>query len=284
MRVAVLGTGIMGTGMARSLLREGHQVSVWNRSEARARPLADDGATVAGTPAEAVTDADAVLTILFDADAVLGVLAEAVKSIPAGAVWIQSSTIGVEGTARAARFAAEHSLALLDAPVLGTRVPAERGQLVVLASGDPALRERCEPVLAAIGARTVWAGDEPGPASALKLVANAWVASLNAAAGQSLALAEKLGLDPRLFFEAIRGGAADAPLAHLKGELMIAGRFTDTQFAVAGVSKDLDLIRAAAVDRGLPTDLLEALAEQYRDTEALGHADDDMAAVVESFR
>jgi 3-hydroxyisobutyrate dehydrogenase len=283
MHVAVLGTGIMGTGMAHSLLREGHQVTVWNRNATKAQALAADGATVAGTPQEAVAGAEAVLTILFDADAVLAVMAEALPAMGPDALWIQSSTIGAEGTARAARLAAEHGTALIDAPVLGTKVPAEKGQLVVLASGAPELRQRATPVFEAIGARTVWAGDEPGPATALKLVANAWVGSITAAAAQSVALAERLGLDPRLFLEAVRGGAADAPMVHAKGEAMLTGGY-DPQFAVAGVVKDLSLIRAAAADSGLPTELLDVVASHYREASERGHADSDMAAVVTSFR
>jgi 3-hydroxyisobutyrate dehydrogenase len=283
MHVAVLGTGIMGTGMARSLLREGHRVTVWNRNAAKAAPLAADGASVAATVAEAVADADAVLTILFDVDAVLAVMTQAVPAMRDDALWIQSSTIGPDATARAARLATEHRIAFVDAPVLGTKVPAQKGQLVVLASADPALRERATPVFEAIGARTVWAGDEAGPASALKLVANAWVGSITAATAQSVALAERMGLDPRLFFEAVRGGAADAPMVHLKGEAMLTGGY-DPQFAVAGVVKDLGLIRAAAAEHGLPTELLDVLASHYRDASERGHADSDMAAVVESFR
>ena len=283
MHVAVLGTGIMGTGMARSLLREGHQVTVWNRNAAKAEPLAADGATVAATVQDAVADAEAVVTILFDADAVLAVMAQALPAMREDALWIQSSTIGPDGTARASRLATEHGSAFLDAPVLGTKVPAEKGQLVVLASGDPALRERATPVFEAIGARTVWAGDEPGPASALKLVTNAWIGSITAAAAQSVALAERLGLDPRLFLEAVRGGAADAPLVHAKGEAMLTGGY-DPQFAVAGVVKDLGLIREAAAASGLPTALLDVVAEHYRDAGERGHADSDMAAVVTSFR
>lgn len=279
--VALLGTGTMGAGMARSMLREGFDVRVWNRTAARAQPLADDGAVVARSAAEAVTGAEVVVVMLFDADSVLAVLADAADAAP-GAVWVQSSTTGVEGTARIAAFASEHGLALLDAPVLGTKGPAEQGKLTVLASGDPALRERVTPVFDAIGAKTLWVGDTVGRGSALKLVCNSWVGAVTAATGQAVALARGLDLDPQLFLDAVEGSAVDSQYAHVKGGAMMREDWT-VSFELDGVSKDLGLIRAAAADAGVATTVLDALVALYAAASAKGHGGDDMAAVVTAF-
>lgn len=279
--VALLGTGTMGAGMARSMLKAGLEVRVWNRTTAKAAPLAADGATVADTAAEAVTGADVVVVMLFDADSVLAVLADAAPAAPE-AVWVQSSTVGVEGTARIAAFASEHGLALVDAPVLGTKAPAEQGKLVVLAAGDPALRERVTPVFDAVGGKTLWLGDAPGAGSALKLVCNSWVASITAATGQSVALAQGLGLDPQLFLDAISGGAVDTPYAHVKGGAMMKQDWT-VSFELDGVSKDLGLIRAAAADTGVSTTVLDAMIAVFAAASEQGHGTDDMAAVVTAF-
>src|ERR1700712_2149995 len=160
--VAVLGTGTMGAGMARSLLHEGFAVQVWNRTPGKARPLADDGAVVASSPGEAVKDADVVLLMLFDVDAVLDVLRRAAAEMKPEAVIVQSSTVGAKGMATVAKLADELHVHILDAPVLGTKQPAEQGKLVVLASGDPALLPAAAAGFDAIGSRTVWAGDELG--------------------------------------------------------------------------------------------------------------------------
>ena len=133
--VSVLGTGIMGAAMARNLARAGHTVRVWNRTRAKAEPLAADGAYVADSPAEAVQGADVVLTILYDGPAALDVMREAAPALRSGAAWVQSTTAGVEAITDLAAFAAEHGLVFYDAPVLGTRQPAEAGQLTVLAAG-----------------------------------------------------------------------------------------------------------------------------------------------------
>lgn len=282
MRVAVLGTGTMGAGMARSLLRGGHEVTVWNRSADRARPLAEDGATVADSARAAVTGAGLVVTMLFDADAVLGVVEPVADAFGADAVWAQMSTIGLAGTRRAAELARRYGLRLVDAPVLGTKQPAEQGKVVVLAAGDPALRETVSPAFDAMGSRTVWAGDTPGAGSALKLAGNAWIATLTAGVGQSLALARALGVDPRLFLDAIAGGASDTPYAQSKGDAWLKGEL-DPQFALDGLLKDLGLIRAAVEGAGMDAELVGALHDTFQRASNSGHGGQDIAAVAAAF-
>ena len=272
----------MGAGMARSLLHEGFAVRVWNRSPEKARPLADDGAVVASSPGEAVKGADVVLSMLFDVDAVLDVLRQAAAELKPDAVVLQSSTVGAKGMAAVATLAEELHLRVLDAPVLGTKQPAEQGKLVVLASGDSALRLAVAPVFEAIGSRTVWAGDELGQASALKLACNAWVATITAGTAQSLALATSAGLDPQLVLDAIQGGPTDTPYMHVKGKAMIEKNY-DVSFALDGVRKDLDLMSAAASESGVNSALLDALRSTFASASEQGHGDDDMASVISAF-
>ena len=125
--MTVLGTGIMGAGMARNLIGAGLDVTVWNRSPDRARPLADAGARIATDAAEAVAGADVVVTMLFDADSVAQVMEAALPAMAPDAVWVQTSTVGLEGTERLAALAARHDVAFLDAPVLGTKAPCGAG-------------------------------------------------------------------------------------------------------------------------------------------------------------
>ena len=279
MHVAVLGTGIMGAGMTRSLLRAGHDVRVWNRTAARAQPLADDGATVADTAAGAVEGAEVVLVMLWDSPAVLDVLGSAAGAAP-DAVWLQGSTIGADGMREVA--AARPDLRLVDAPVLGTKGPAEQGTLVALLSGAPADVAAAQPAIDGYSARSVYAGERLGAASALKLACNAWVATMNAAVGQSIALAEGLGLDPALFLEATRGGASDTPYLHMKAELIAKGEFPPS-FTLAGAFKDVELIRAAARAVSVADDVLAGLVAAYGRAVAAGHGEQDMAAVYRAF-
>lgn len=275
--VALLGTGIMGAGMGRSLARAGLDVTVWNRSADKARAL---GLPVADDAADAVRDKDVVVTMLFDAGSVAAVMADALPAMTKSAVWVQTSTVGLEGTAELAALAAEHGIAYVDAPVLGTRQPAENGQLTVLAAGPESVRETIAPVLDAISAKVVWTGEEPGGGHRLKLVANAWVLSITAATAQSVALAEGLGLDPKQFLALIEGGPLDAGYAQLKGKAMLSGDFTPA-FALSGATKDAGLIRAAAAGAGVSTELVAALEKLFA---AAGDQDDDMAAVIRAAR
>src|SRR3954469_16204819 len=279
--VAVLGTGKMGAGMARQLLQHGHEVRVWNRSRDKAEPLAGDGATVTDDPAEAVRGADIILTVLFDADSVVEVLEQAADGLDQDTVVVQISTVGLD-IDQLAEKVERLGVRLLDAPVLGTRQPAEQGTLTVLASGDPALREIADPVLDAIGARTVWAGDQVGAASRLKLVCNAFTGAQTAATAQSIALAEGLGLDPQLFLDAISGGASDAPITRAKGAMMLGGDYPPA-FDLQGLRKDLALVVAAAEKAGIAADLARAILALAERAESRGRGGDDMAAVREAF-
>jgi 3-hydroxyisobutyrate dehydrogenase len=278
MRVTVLGMGAMGAGMAQSLLREGFDVTVWNRTVERSEPLADDGATVALDPTAAVADADVVVAMLFDTAATLDVMATVLPTMREGAVFVQCATVGLEGAEQTAAVAAEHGVAFLDCPVMGTKGPAEQGKLVMLASGDPTLRERVQPAFDAMSTKTVWVGAEPGLGSKLKLVCNAWVSTLTASAGQSFALAKGLGLDQQLMLDALDGAAADSPYLHVKGKAIIDGSFAP-QFSVDGARKDTGLIRDAIASVGLSTVLADGVRAAFDAASAAGHGGDDMAAV-----
>jgi 3-hydroxyisobutyrate dehydrogenase len=282
MRVTVLGTGAMGAGMARSMLREGIEVAVWNRTAERSQPLAADGAEVASDPVAAVAAADVVVAMLFDAAATLEVMASVLPAMKADAVFVQCATVGLDGAAATAAIAAKHGVAFLDCPVLGTKGPAEQGKLVVLASGDPALRERVQPSFDAMGSKTIWVGAELGLGSKLKLACNAWIASLAAAVGQSLALAKGLGLDQQLVLDAFDGAAAGSPYLQAKGSAIIESSFAP-QFSVDGVRKDTGLIRAAIVASGLSTVLVDGVRGAFDAASEAGHGGEDMAAVYFGF-
>ncbi|MEU9918152.1 NAD(P)-dependent oxidoreductase [Streptomyces sp. NPDC051001] len=278
--VSVLGTGIMGAAMARNLARAGHTVRAWNRSRAKAEPLAGDGIVVAGTPAEAVEGADVVLTMLYDGPAALDVMRQAAAALRPGTAWVQSTTAGVEGVAELAAFAREQDLVFYDAPVLGTRQPAEAGQLLVLAAGPVDGRHKVTPVLDAVGARTVWTGEDgaEGSATRLKLVANSWVIATTNAMGEVLALSKALDVDPQNFFDAIAGGPLDMGYLRAKSALILDDKLSPPQFAVSTAAKDARLIVEAGERGGVRLDVAAASAERLERAAAQGHGDEDMAA------
>ncbi|MFI7405033.1 NAD(P)-dependent oxidoreductase [Streptomyces sp. NPDC049541] len=276
--VSVLGTGIMGAAMARNLTRAGHAVRAWNRTRAKAEPLAADGAHIADTPAEAVQGADVVLTMLYDGPATLDVMRQAAPALRPGAAWVQSTTAGIEAIPHLVAFADEHGLVFFDAPVLGTRQPAEAGQLTVLAAGPVEGRAAVEPVFDAVGARTMWTGDVAGGATRLKLVANSWVLAATAAAGEVLALSRALDVDPQNFFDLIAGGPLDMGYLKVKAGLVLDDKLSPAQFAVDTAAKDARLIVEAGQRNGVRLDVAAATAERMERAAAQGHGDEDMAA------
>lgn len=280
LKVAVLGTGIMGAAMARNLLRAGHDVSVWNRDPAKTEPLAADGAHRAANPAEAVADVDAVLTMLYDAAAVEQVMRSAAPGCKAGTAWVQSTTVGMRDVPVLAGLAGELGLDLVEAPVSGTRGPAEAGQLLVLAAAPEAVRRRVEQVLDAIGARTIWTGEDAstGSAARLKLVVNSWVIAASNAAGEVVALAEALGVDPQQFLGVIEGGGLDLPYLRTKMGLIMEDGLDPASFAVDTACKDAHLIVDAAAEQGVKLDGAEAFAARLDRVSEQGRAKQDMAA------
>jgi 3-hydroxyisobutyrate dehydrogenase len=280
MRVAMIGAGgTMGRGMSLNLLRAGIEVRAWNRSAEKLGPLEEKGASGFTTAAEAAEDADLVITMLSDTDAVLDVMTGregVLGGVADGTVWVQSSTIGIEGIERCRELADREGLILIDAPVLGTKKPAEEGELVILASGPPNSRERVEPIFEAIGKRTVWVDEEPGAASRLKVVVNSWIVSVVEGTAEAIALAEGLGLDPSLVLDALSGGTLDLPYMQMKGKMMIDRDFP-VSFRLALAAKDARLSVEAAGKAGLDLPMLRAISERMAET-AEEHGDEDLAA------
>lgn len=274
--VAVLGTGTMGTPIARNLLRAGLDVCVWNRTRAKAEPLAADGAIVRDSPADAVADAEIVITSLTDVDAVIETMHGALGAMRPDAVWIQLSTVGVVGADQLGELARRSGIAYVDAPVLGTREPAEKGELVVLASGPTELRERCARIFDAIGTKTWWLGPA-GVGSRMKMVTNMWLISVTESVAEAIALAEGLELDARVFLDIMSGTAIDTPYLHLKGEAILDRRL-EASFKLSVATKDARLVLEAARRAGIDPAVARAAHDAFVRAVELGHGDEDMAA------
>jgi 3-hydroxyisobutyrate dehydrogenase len=276
--VAVLGTGIMGAGMVQSLRRAGHAVRVWNRTKGKAEALSQDGTVVAGTPDDAVREVDVVVTMLPDGRVTESVMEPVLHDIADRAVWAQMGTVGVEATTRLATLAGAAGVGFVDAPVLGTRKPAEQGELLVLAAGPAGLRERVAPVFDAVGRGTVWLGEEPGRASRLKLVVNHWMLGLVANLAESLALARMLEIDAAEFLDTIEVTGFKTPYAQSKGMAMVKGDY-GSGFPVRLARKDLELAVEAAGAAGADLPLARTVAILFARSIELGHGDEDMSAV-----
>jgi 3-hydroxyisobutyrate dehydrogenase len=279
MEIGFVGTGAMGLPRARHLLEAGHRVRVWNRTRGKAEPLAGHGARLASDPAEAIDGAEVLVTMLLDAPATASAVGDALRCARPGTVWWQAGTVGVDGTARLAGLAAEHGLTYVDAPVLGTRQPAEEGKLVVLAAGPADALDRLAGVFAPTAAKVLRVGDEPGAATRLKLVANHWVFVLVQGVAETVQLARALGVEPERWLEAIAGGPLDAGYAQLKAKAMLEGDFAPS-FGLDNAAKDTRLILEAAAAGGLDLGFAGVIRDRFAAASAAGHGEQDMSAVV----
>jgi 3-hydroxyisobutyrate dehydrogenase len=276
--VAVIGTGIMGSAMARNLVAAGLKTTVWDRSAVATSALAEAGAAVAHSAVEAVTGAHVVITMLPTAGVVSSVIfGEGVAdAFPEGCVWAQMGTIGVTETLsiRDQLAARRSGVMFVDAPVSGSKGPAEQGQLLILASGPAAAADRVGPVFDVIGRKTVWLG-EAGRGSQMKLVANAYMAVLIEGVAETMELADRLGIGHPQLAEVIEGGPLDAPIADAKFHKMDRRDYA-AEFPLEWALKDVDLALGAAGGAGLP--LLAALSRQWHAAVDAGHGREDISA------
>ena len=278
-KLAVLGLGTMGQGMAGSALRAGIPTVVWNRDPHVARPFAERGAEVASTPDVAVQSVDVAITMVTDAKAVMSIAVDLgmLEALSSGAVWAQMSTIGVEATEEIASLVKERrpDILFIDAPVSGSKVPAEQGRLTVFASGPEAARPKVEPVFAAIGERTVWVGSV-GTGSRMKLVNNTLLAFSAEGVANSMALAHRLGLDTHCVVEAFEDGPLVSPWDGGKFR-RIEDEDYSPEFPLRLALKDVHL----ALEHGGPERFvtLASLAREWEQIVDEGVGDEDVTVV-----
>jgi 3-hydroxyisobutyrate dehydrogenase len=279
---AFLGLGTMGHGMATSALRGGIPTIVWNRRPEAARDLAELGADVAEIAADAARRAEIVVTMVTDADAVISIARDhgMLAALAPGSIWVQMSTIGVAGIERVAAMvdAERPDVTLIDAPVSGSKIPAEQGQLTIFASGPDEARSRVAPLFEALGQRTIWVG-AAGAGSRLKLVNNTWLAFATEAVATSVALALRLGLETDKVVDALGGSPLVSPWQAAKLQRIAKGEYS-AQFALSLALKDVHLALQAADDERFAA--LSSLADEWQQAVDDGFGDQDLTVVTQT--
>jgi len=279
--VAVLGIGTMGHGMALSALRAGIPTIVWNREPETTRDLAALGAEVAESAADGARRAPIVVTMVTDADAVVSIAGDQgmLAALVPGAIWVQMSTIGVTGIERVAAMVDDQrpDVTLVDAPVSGSKEPAEKGQLTIFASGPDEVRSRVAPLFDALGQRTIWVG-ALGAGSRVKLVNNTWLAFAAEGVAASVALARRLGLETETVLDVLGAGPLMSPWQAAKLQRIAKGDFS-AQFALSLALKDVHLALRAADNR---LAVLACLADEWQQAVDHGLGEKDLTVVTQA--
>lgn len=268
----------MGTPLARHLIRAGYDVSVWNRTRAKAEELRSDKARPAATIAEAVSDAEIVVTMLADDNAVEStVLREGgvLEKLPAGAAHISMSTISV---ALSRRMEAEHKKRghqYVAAPVFGRPDAAEAGKLFIAVAGDATAVERCRPVLEKLGQRIFVMGDQPEMANVVKLSGNFLIASVIESLGEAVAIVRKYGVDAGSYIEFLTNSLFAAPVYKTYGNIIAQEKYSPAGFKLRLGLKDIKLALAAAESEDAPMPFASAIRDHMLTAIARGMEDQD---------
>jgi 3-hydroxyisobutyrate dehydrogenase len=281
-RVAILGLGIMGGGMAANWLARGFEVSVWNRTRSKAEPLSAKGAKIAATPREAATGADFIFAMVADDDASRAVWLGAdgaLAGAKSGAIGVESSTLTPGWIRELAGQAKAKGVGFLDAPVGGSRPAAANGELRFFVGGDPQTYKAARPALAAVGNKMDLLGPV-GAGATWKLINNQLGAGQMAALAEALEVARKAGFRDEQISELILGGPAASPMVKLKLPRMLAQDFEPADFALNLMLKDARYATALAQSLGAPAGMIEGAAKAFARADAKGLGDKDMAAVI----
>lgn len=275
--VAVLGLGAMGHAFAANLLKKGFTVYGWNRTPGRGDDLVSEGLVQRETAAQAVSDAQVIIAMLTDGDATLAAIRAIAPSCPQNATFCQMGTIGIQETADAIALleTLRPDMLYLDAPVSGTKAPAENAQILVMASGDQQRAGAAQQVFDAISRGTQWYGDA-GNSQKMKLVINAWLISMMQGVAESMQLAKQFGFTPGQLWETLDGGPLAAP--YVKGKLeMIRKEDYTPQMQLQHALKDARLALANAPQGTMP--MMNEIVDMWSQASQGGLAEQDLAAV-----
>lgn len=282
MKVAFIGLGNMGSHMARRLLSAGHDVTVWNRTAAKADQIRAQGAKVAKSPADAAKDAEALITMLADDAAVESAVLHTggvLENLPANAVHISMSTISVALSKKLAEQHARRRQQYIAAPAFGRPEAAETGKLFVVVAGEKAAVDHCMPLLEAIGQRVFVMGDKPQMANLVKLSGNFLIASVIESLGEAIALARKYGIDPRQYLEFLTNSLFAAPVYKTYGGLIAEEKYQPAGFRLRLGLKDLTLVLAAAEAVDAPLPLASAIRDDFLTAIGRGMEEMDWSAI-----
>jgi 3-hydroxyisobutyrate dehydrogenase-like beta-hydroxyacid dehydrogenase len=282
MKVGFIGLGNMGAAIARNLIKEGHSLTVYNRTRSRAEEFASSGARVAGTPTGAATDVEALITMLADDRAVEDVIfspGNAIEALPVGSIHISMSTISVLLSRRLAETHRARQQHYLAAPVFGRPDAAAAAKLFIVAAGPAEQLERCRPLFDAMGQKTFIVGEEAQSANVIKLAGNFLITTVIESLGEAFAFGRKFGVDPHAFLDILTNSLFTAPVYRNYGSMIASDKFEPAGFKLPLGLKDNRLLLAAAEEAQVPMPMASLVHDRFVAALAQGLGESDWAAI-----
>jgi 3-hydroxyisobutyrate dehydrogenase-like beta-hydroxyacid dehydrogenase len=282
MKVGFIGLGNMGSAIARNLIKDGHTLTVYNRTRSRAEPFASLGARIAETPSEAAADAEVLVTMLADDAAVEGVIfapGNAIQELPAGAVHISMSTISVRMSRVMEKAHTKRQQHYLAAPVFGRPDAAAAGKLFIVAAGPAEQIQGCQPLFDAIGQKTFIAGEEAQAANVIKLAGNFLITTVIESLGEAFAFGRAFGVDPHAFLDILTNSLFTAPVYRNYGSMIASDNFEPAGFKLPLGLKDNRLLLAAAEEAAVPMPMASLVHDRFVAALARGLGESDWAAI-----
>lgn len=284
-KIGFIGLGIMGSRMASNLLDNGYNLKVHNRTKAKADPLLESGAEGADSPAEAAKDVDILITMLSEPGAVSTVALEDngfFKTMTKNALWIDSSTVNPYYSKEMAEMAKEEGIRFLDAPVAGSKDPAENGQLLFLVGGNKEDVREAKPLFDIMGKKTIHVG-ENGKGTSLKMVFNLLLGHAMYSFSEAMKLGESLDMDQKMLFDVLLEAPVVAPFVKLKRQKMENSEYSP-EFPLRWMQKDLMLASETALEQGIKLKVNDMVKQAYRNAIDNGRGDDDFSAIYDDLK
>jgi len=281
MKVGFIGLGIMGSRMAANLLKNGYELVVYNRTPDKAEPLLAQGATWRDSPDDVARDVEVLITMLSTPE-VLTSMAVAtprsfVHALNPDSIWIDCTTVDPQTSRMMANVASARQIHFLDAPVAGSKIPAERGELLFLVGGEAKVVERCAPLFGVMGSKIIHVGKN-GMGTSLKMVINLLLGQAMAAFSEGLVLGQSLGIDQKMLLDFLLASAVVPAFVAGKRNKIVEDKF-DTEFPLRWMHKDLHLAAQTAFAQGVSMPLTNAVKETYALAKQKGLGDEDYSAI-----
>ncbi|MEJ2249806.1 MAG: NAD(P)-dependent oxidoreductase [Candidatus Lokiarchaeota archaeon] len=286
MKIGFIGLGYMGSRMAMNILKNQYELIVYNRTKEKAGELVQNGAKLAEGPSDLAKDVDVLFSMLANPEVVeqLALGKEGfLDSLKKGSIWVDCSTVNPSFSVKMANLSKEKEINFLDAPVAGTIMPAEKGELVFLVGGDKTILDQCKPIIECMASKILYFGAN-GKGTSMKMVINTMLAFGMVGFSEAMSLGKSLEIDTNKLMDVLLSSAVSPPFLSYKKEIITKGDYDKTRFPLKWMRKDLVLATKSAYETGIAMPVTNLVKEMFALASEKGYAEKDFSAVFDLYK